>query len=189
MTIRNLGDFTSRIAGVRQGQRVFLDGPYGAFTANGEPADMLVLIAGGVGITPMMSIVRTFADNGDKRPVLLLYGSRTYEEIIFREELEALTGRLELKVVHVLLNPHDGWTGERGFIDAEILRRHLPLPYGSHEYFICGSDVMMDAIERALGGLDVPMSRYRSDVTASSRSACRWAAGLPIDWCFQPLRS
>ena len=60
MTIRNLGDFTSRIAGVPPGQRVFLDGPYGAFTANSEPADMLVLIAGGVGITPMMSIVRTF---------------------------------------------------------------------------------------------------------------------------------
>ena len=151
MTIRNLGDFTSKIAGVPPGHRVFLDGPYGAFTANREPADMLVLVAGGVGITPMMSIVRTFADNGDKRPVLLLYGSRTYEEITFREELEALTGRLELKVVHVLQNPHDGWTGERGFIDAEILRRCLPPPYASHEYFICGPNVMMNAIERGAG--------------------------------------
>ncbi len=163
MTIRNLGDFTSRIASVPPGQLVFLDGPYGAFTTNSEPADMLVLIAGGVGVTPMMSIVRTFADNGDKRPVLLLYGSRTYEEITFREELETLTGRLDLKVVHVLQNPHEGWSGERGFIDAEILRRHLPPPYAAHEYFICGPNVMMDGIERALSALEVPMSRYHSE--------------------------
>jgi predicted ferric reductase len=163
MTIRNLGDFTSGIAKVPPGRRVFLDGPYGAFTADSAPADMLVLIAGGVGITPMMSIVRTFADNGDKRPVLLFYGSRNYEEITFREELEALTSRLDLTVVHVLQNPDDGWTGERGFIDADLFRRHLPPRYAAHEYFICGPDAMMDAIERALSGLEVPMSRYHSE--------------------------
>ena len=81
---------------------------------------MLVLIAGGIGVTPMMSIVRTFADKGDDRPLLLLYGSRTYEEITFREELEELTGRVQLKVVHVLRNPHEGWSGERGYVDVEI---------------------------------------------------------------------
>ena len=163
MTIRNLGDFTSRIASVPQGQRVFLDGPYGAFTADHEFADMLVLIAGGVGITPMMSIIRTFADNGDKRRVLLLYGSQSYDEITFREELEALAGRVHLKVVHVLQKPDDNWTGERGFIDADVLRRYLPPSVAAHEYFICGPDVMMDAIERALGALDVPMARYHSE--------------------------
>ena len=44
-----------------------------------------------------------------------------------------------------------------------MFRRHLPPPYAAHEYFICGPDVMMDAIERALAGLDVPMSRYHSE--------------------------
>ena len=111
----------------------------------------------------MMSIVRTFADNGDKRPVLLFYGSRNYEEITFREELEALTSRIDLTVVHVLQNPDDGWTGERGFIDADLFHRHLPPRYAAHEYFICGPDAMMDAIERTLSGLDVPMSRYHSE--------------------------
>ena len=101
MTIRNLGDFTRRIAEVPVGQRVYLDGPYGAFTI-GNPADMHVLIAGGVGITPMMSMLRTLADRGDKRPVILLYGSKDWESITFRDELEALKSRLDLKVVHVL---------------------------------------------------------------------------------------
>ena len=68
MTIRNLGDFTSRIAGVPVGERVYLDGPYGAFTIDRNPADMHVLIAGGVGITPMMSMLRTLADRGRQAP-------------------------------------------------------------------------------------------------------------------------
>ena len=152
----------ARFDKVPVGRRVYLDGPYGAFTI-GNPADMHVLIAGGVGITPMMSMIRTLADQGDKRPVILLYGSKDWESITFREELEALKARLDLTVVHVLANPPEGWTGERGFITAEVFKRHLPPPYADHEYFICGPGVMMDAIENALGELNVPMSKYHSE--------------------------
>ena len=162
MTIRNLGDLTSRIHEVPAGRRVYIDGPYGAFTI-GNPADMHVLIAGGVGITPMMSMIRTLADRRDPRPVVLLYGNQNWESITFREELEALKARLDLTVVHVLANPSDGWTGERGFITAEVFKRHLPPPYADHEYFICGPNVMMDAIEKALGELHVPLSKYHSE--------------------------
>jgi len=162
MSIRNLGDFTSAIDKVPAGQRVYLDGPYGAFTI-GNPADMHVLIAGGVGVTPMMSMIRTLADQGDTRPVILLYGSRDWESITFREELEALKARLNLTVVHVLANPSAGWTGEQGFITADVFKRHLPPPYADHEYFICGPDVMMDAIEKALGEMNVPLSKYHSE--------------------------
>jgi predicted ferric reductase len=163
MTIRNLGDFTSAIHKVPVGQRVYLDGPYGAFTIDRNPADMHVLIAGGVGITPMVSIIRTLADRGDKRPVILLYGSKDWESVTFREELEALEARLNLTVVHVLVHPPKGWTGEQGFINAEVFKRHLPPLYAAHEYFICGPDVMMDAIEKALRELDVPLSKYHSE--------------------------
>ena len=162
MSIRNLGDFTSAIDKVPVGQRVYLDGPYGAFTI-GNPADMHVLIAGGVGVTPMMSMIRTLADVGDKRAVVLLYGSKDWDSITFREELEKLKARLDLTVVHVLFEPPVGWTGERGFMTAEVLMRHLPKPYADHEYFICGPAVMMDAIERVLGELGVPMSKYHSE--------------------------
>ena len=162
MSIRKLGDFTSGVDKVPVGRRVHVDGPYGAFTI-GNPADMHVLIAGGVGVTPMMSMVRTLADRGDKRPVVLLYGSKDWESITFREELEALEKRIDLKVVHVLASPPEGWTGEKGFIDAAMFKRHLPPPYADHEYFICGPGPMMDAIEKALGELNVPMSKYHSE--------------------------
>lgn len=162
MTIRELGDLTSTIHEVPVGRRVFIDGPYGAFTI-GNPADMHVLIAGGVGITPMMSMIRTLADRSDKRPVTLIYGSKDWESVTFREELEALKGRLDLDVVHVLSTPPAGWSGERGFIDAQVMMRHLRPPYRDHEYFICGPDPMMDAIEKALGEMHVPLSKYHSE--------------------------
>ena len=163
MTIRNLGDFTSAVHKVPVGQRVYLDGPYGAFTI-GNPADMHVLIAGGVGITPMMSMIRTLADRGDKRPVILLYGSKDWESITFREELEALKARLDLTVVHVLADPPAGWTGETGLhrrraCSSAICRRPMPTTSTSS----AGPNVMMDAIETALGELDVPMSKYHSE--------------------------
>ncbi len=162
MSIRNLGDFTSAIDKAPVGKRVYLDGPYGAFTI-GNPADMHVLIAGGIGITPMMSMIRTLADRGDRRPVILFYGSKDWESITFREDLETLRARLDLTTVHVLENAATGWTGERGFITAEMFTRHLPSHYADHEYFICGPDVMMDAIEKALKGLGVPLSKYHSE--------------------------
>ena len=162
MSIRKLGDFTNAIHEVPVGQRVYLDGPYGAFTI-GNPADMHVLIAGGVGITPMMSMIRTLADRGDKRPVVLVYGSKDWDSITFRDELEALKARLDLTIVHVLSKPPAGWTGEQGFITAEMFKRHLPPPYADHEYFICGPGPMMDAIERVLGELAVPLSKYHSE--------------------------
>jgi predicted ferric reductase len=162
MSIRKLGDFSKDIDRIPVGRRVYLDGPYGAFTM-GKPADMHVLFAGGVGVTPMMSMIRTLADAGDKRPVLLLYGSKDWETITFREELEELRARLDLTVVHVLAIPAADWTGERGFINSEVLKRHLPSPYAAHEYFICGLGVMMDAVEKALKDLGVPISKYHSE--------------------------
>jgi ferredoxin-NADP reductase len=81
---------------------------------------MHVLIAGGIGVTPMMSMIRTLADRGDKRPVILLYASKDWESISFREDLEALKSRLNLTIVYVLQNPPIAWTGEQGYITRDV---------------------------------------------------------------------
>jgi ferredoxin-NADP reductase len=130
---------------------------------------MHVLFAGGVGITPMMSMIRTLADVGDKRPVILLYGSKDWDSITFREELEELKARLDLKVIHVLAVPPADWIGERGFISPEVLERHLPRPYAAHEYFICGPAVMMDAIERRSENWGYPCRSTIPSATVSFR--------------------
>jgi predicted ferric reductase len=138
---------------------VYLDGPYGAFTI-GNPTDLHVLIAGGIGITPMMSIIRTLADRGDRRPIILLYGSKDWESItLFGSAKSAARPDNRPRA----RGSAAGMDGGEGLHHAEMFKRHLPQPYANHEYFICGPDVMMDAMESALKELGVPLSRYHSE--------------------------
>ncbi len=149
-TIKNLGDFTGSLKRLRPWGRAWLEGPYGSFFHESSQTLGAVFIAGGVGITPVMSMLRTCSDCEDKVPYVLIYGNTDWESILFREEIEALQARLDLKVVHVLQQPPEGWEGEVGFIDREVLNRHVPTNLNNYEYFICGPDPMMDACESIL---------------------------------------
>jgi predicted ferric reductase len=163
MTIRELGDFTSTVKEVRPGQRAYLDGPYGAFSVDRHRSPGYIFIAGGVGITPVISMLRTLADRGNDQPLLLIYANMAWEDVIFREELEELKRRLRLTIVHVLDQPPAGWPGESGRVTAEMLKRHLPADRNSRDYFICGPDRMMDAVERALTDLGVSLAYIHSE--------------------------
>jgi len=162
-TIKALGDFTRRVREIQPGQRVYLDGPYGAFSIDRHPAAGYVFIAGGVGITPVMSMLRTLADRGDQRPLLLLYANRSWDDIIFREEIEQLRQRLRLTVVHALEAPPEGWTGERGFLTREVLDRRLPADRRTLQHFVCGPDLMREVVEKALYRLGIPLSQVHAE--------------------------
>jgi predicted ferric reductase len=157
-TIKELGDFTSRIGKTEIGTKAWLDGPYGAFTPDAE-ADQIVLIAGGIGITPMASILRTLRDRGDTRPTTLIYGCPQESDLVFREELATLAH----KAVFVVETPGQGWQGETGIITAELLQKHLPPDSQATEYFVCGPEPMMDAVEKALMERGVPIRRRHSE--------------------------
>jgi ferredoxin-NADP reductase len=122
-----------------------------------------VLIAGGVGITPLYSMCQTMAERGDVRPVLLFYGARNHEDLTFREELETLKEEMNLQVIYILSEPEAEWVGERGFIDANILRRYLPKQYRRFVYFICGPEPLMNAMEEALPELGIPLEKVLSE--------------------------
>jgi predicted ferric reductase len=149
-TIKPLGDGSAAAGDVEVGSRAYVDGPYGVFSTERNEGPHFMLVAGGIGITPVMSILRTLADRGDKRPIRLIYASQVWDEVAFREELERLQERLDLTVVHALAEPHDGWDGETGFVDAEMLERHLPPHVERGHVFVCGPDPMMEAVETAL---------------------------------------
>lgn len=166
MTIKALGDFTRTVKDLKPGQRVYLDGAFGAFSVDRHPhARGFVFIAGGIGITPMMSMLSTLADRGDRRPLWLLYANRDWESVTFREQLEALKQRLDLRVIHFLETPPADWQGETGFINAEKLARLLPpeRTQNMYEMFICGPKPMMDAVEKALVEIKVPMGDFHSE--------------------------
>ncbi|MDQ3285166.1 MAG: ferric reductase-like transmembrane domain-containing protein [Actinomycetota bacterium] len=163
VSIKASGDFTRNVSYLKPGTTVYLDGPHGAFTMDRHDGPGFVFIGAGVGITPLMSMLRTMADRGDPRPCHLFFGNREWEGIAFREEIEELKGRLNLEVMHVLSRPPEGWEGEKGRIDAAVLARHLPERYQRLQYFICGSDSMMNATEDALVQLRVPKRRIHTE--------------------------
>ena len=164
-TIKELGDFTKTIKDRKPGEIAYLDGPYGVFTVERYPQSHgFVLIAGGVGIVPIMSMLRTLADRGDKRPLILLYGNQDWERVTFREELMDLQQRLTLQVVHVLTEPPKNWEGEHGYISQELLDKYLPDTRGELEYFICGPTPMRKAAERALHNLQISVKRIHSEL-------------------------
>lgn len=159
LTVKELGDFTSTIGRLEPGSRAYLDGPHGVFTPDRHRAGGYVFIAGGIGITPVMSILRSFADRGDRRPLLLLYAADDLETMTFREEIEELRDRLDLEFVPVLRKPPDGWTGETGYVDRDLLDRLLPADRDRRFHFICGPQPLMEAVEDALLELGVPLDR------------------------------
>ena len=163
-SIKALGDFTKTIKDVKPGTKAFLDGPYGTFTIDKYwDAAGFVLVAGGIGITPMMSMLVTACERKDDRPFLLIYGSKTWDDITFREELEALKDELDLTIVHVLREPPEDWEGEEGYVDKELLEKYLPTHPGSRQYFICASPKMMDGVESAFYELDVPVTHVHME--------------------------
>ncbi|WP_197064939.1 ferric reductase-like transmembrane domain-containing protein [Leptolyngbya sp. KIOST-1] len=162
--IKAVGDFTNQIKTVKPGTVAFLDGPYGVFTFDRYwDAAGFVMIAGGIGITPIMSMLRTAADRQDDRPFSLIYSSSTWDDITYQEELEELKEKLDLTVVHVLRNAEDDWSGETGYVDQDLLERYIPIHRGSRHYFICANPKMMDQVERALHQLEVPVTHLHME--------------------------
>jgi predicted ferric reductase len=164
-TIKELGDFTNTIGTTAPGTIAYVDGPYGVFTPDRHPrAPGFVLIAGGVGIAPLMSMLRTFAHRGERRPVTLIYANNRLEDVLFRDELAELEKTLSLRVVHVILDPPDGWVGERGLVDRMVLHRALPPERSSLTCFVCGPKPMTDSVQWDLRTLDVPLRRIHLEL-------------------------
>ncbi|HET8723818.1 MAG TPA: ferric reductase-like transmembrane domain-containing protein [Anaeromyxobacteraceae bacterium] len=163
-TIRNLGDWSGRLVpSLRPGARAWIDGPYGAFSIDRHEGPGFVLVAGGIGVTPMVSFLRTMASRGDARPVLLVLAAHSEKDLTLREALDALAPRLALRTVLVLERPGPGWAGETGLVDADLLRRHLPPGYRRFQFFTCGPPPLMDAMERALPLLGVAPERIHAE--------------------------
>ncbi|MGB2817358.1 MAG: ferric reductase-like transmembrane domain-containing protein [Burkholderiaceae bacterium] len=165
VSIKAAGDFTSTIKDVKVGETAWIDAPYGTFSIDDYPAARgYAFVAGGIGIAPIMSMLRTLADRGDQRPLVLFYGNRVWDRVAFREELDALAARLNLKVVHVLLEPDPNWTGERGFISEDVLARHLPPERRRLQCFLCGPTPMTTSVEQALSALGVAAAQVHSEI-------------------------
>jgi 3-phenylpropionate/trans-cinnamate dioxygenase ferredoxin reductase subunit len=164
-TIRHSGDFTRALRRLRPGNPVWLDGPHGAFSVDLQHSTGLVMIAGGVGITPMISMLRTLAHRRDRRPHRLVVVARTVDELLFRAELSELKKRLNLTVVELLRQPPEDWTGASGVVDEALLTTLLPGQFRRNQldYYLCGPPALVNDVLTVLDGLKIPLPRIHTE--------------------------
>ena len=157
------GECTAGLRRLKVGEHVYLDGPWGRFRVNPDPRMRNAMIAAGIEVTPMLSMLKTMVDGGDRRGFVLILGNRRETTIPGRGDIEALQGTLNLRVVHVLGEPADGWAGESGRVGEQVLAASLP---GSHEqwqFFLCGPSAMMDSAESWLARDRVAAEQFHSE--------------------------
>ena len=124
----------------------------------------MALIAGGVGIAPLIGILRQLRLDGDRRPAVLEYGNRIEDQIVHRDELEALEDENGTRIIHVLSEPPEGWTGRTGMIDANLIREVFADPATRDWVFVtCGPPGMMEVVEETLAEMGVPARQVLSE--------------------------
>ncbi|MBQ7652831.1 MAG: 2Fe-2S iron-sulfur cluster binding domain-containing protein [Clostridia bacterium] len=154
------------------GTEVEVSAPLGVFTY--EPlrdAKTVVGIAGGSGITPFLSLANAIADGDEDCNLVLLYGSRTVKDILFKEEFDELALRTDkFKVVHVLSNEEaEGY--EHGFITAELIKKYAPK--GEYSIFLCGPQAMYNFADKEIATLNLKRKFVRHEVFGEYRDPAK----------------
>lgn len=157
---------------LRVGGLVEASGPVGKFTFDGTEAESIVLIAGGVGITPMMSISRYLTERSWPGEIFLIYVCRVPADIIFAREIAALERTYpKLRVVVAISRPEGtDWKGTRGHITKELLAQTVP-DIASRRVHLCGPPAMMDAIKALLTELGVPAEQMKTEAFGATKPA------------------
>ena len=139
-------------------------------------AKHVVALAGGVGITPFASMAKEIANGTLDFDLTILYGSVSADDIILKEELEALDSD-KVRVVHVLSGDDPAWQGEKGFLTAELIKKYSA---PDTTYFICGPQAMYTFLRDELKKLGAPQRRIRFEVFGQAKDITTFP-GYPVE--------
>ncbi|HSW81170.1 MAG TPA: ferric reductase-like transmembrane domain-containing protein [Candidatus Saccharimonas sp.] len=157
ITVRQLGDFTNAVPTIKPGTPVWVSGPFGAFTHELQTKQKVLYIAGGIGITPIRSMIEERAHRAQNNTAILLYGNRTQQDTALMGELTSLAAKITMPMYNVL-SDQKGYAGEVGFIDKQKIERLVP-DIAQRDIFLCGPPPMMTGIKKVLAELGVPASQ------------------------------
>lgn len=151
--------FSRELDKMKGGEWFRLWGPYGDFTFSGEYRK-LGFLSGGIGITPLRSIMRYIVDKKLPTDVKMLYSNKNEADIVFKDELEGFQkAGPSIKVMNVLTR-EQGWKGLQGHIDAKMIAEQIP-DYSERIFYICGPPKMNDALSQALKDLQMPEDKIK----------------------------
>lgn len=159
-SIKDCGDYTCKICLCEPGTHVIIDGPLGVFTERKSETDKFLLVAGGIGITPIRALAEALSREG--RDVVLMYSARTRDDLVFYDELR----EFPCKTSYVLSNvpEHERRSEfEYGRVDVERIRRLVP-DFAERDAYICGPGPMILSLEEQLKGAGVPEKRLHSEL-------------------------
>jgi ferredoxin-NADP reductase len=158
--------FKRVLKGMAAGGRVGLRGPAGLFTLDPADSRPAAFLAGGIGVTPFVSVLREAAHSGLARDLWLFYSNRRPEDAAFLDELMVLPKRNpKIRFVGTMVEMDKSsrsWSGERGFLDRAMLERHLKSLAGN-VYYVAGPPGLVDAMQKMLTGAGVPEDAIHTD--------------------------
>ncbi|MET8825334.1 ferredoxin reductase family protein [Streptomyces sp. NPDC004610] len=156
ITVKAIGDHSAGLRGLRPGTRVWAEGPYGALTASRRSRGKVLLVAGGVGITPMRALFETLP--GAAGDITLLYRATTTQDLALWDELAAIADERGARLMYAVNSPN----GARPDISAETLQRKIP-DIDRHDVFLCGPPGFAQTVYEALRGAGVPARRIHHE--------------------------
>ena len=174
LVVKEAGDFTNRIGTLPLDTPIGIDGPYGSFTLEEHGEDAILLIAGGVGIAPILGLLRDLVAQKHRRPVRLIYAAGSPENLAFVEEIGAAGSVLDLETLLITEDEAPGWQGDTGRVDRDRLLEMLHgLDLERTTALICGPGAMVTAVADTLVDLGLPMDRVMYERFDYSEGASR----------------
>jgi predicted ferric reductase len=158
ITVKDLGDHSRSVAYLKKGTRVFVEGPYGAFTAGRATTKHIVLVGGGVGITPVRALLDEFKNGVE---IDLLYRASREEDLVLRDELDYLAAHSDGTIrIHYLVGSR-----REHPMDAKALKKLVPRISDS-DIYICGPGPLVETVKEAVADLGVPKNRFHEEAFA-----------------------
>ncbi|KAB2948199.1 MAG: hypothetical protein F9K19_25075 [Rhizobiaceae bacterium] len=174
--IRDAGDMSGAVAGLMPGTPVGVDGPHGSFTLAEAGPGPLLFVAGGIGIAPVLSIIRQLSVTADGRPVRLIAGARTPADHVMRAELEDLGRALDFAALYLADEDGEGPSCEQGTCTTDHVARLMEgLDIGAATAFVCGPPAMMEHAAPVLLDSGIPLKHIvmeRFDFDAGHDAVC-----------------
>ena len=155
-------EFSAALKALKTGDWAKIDAPYGKFTFEGEH-EKIGLLAGGIGITPLVSICKFCVDMQLKTKVTLLYGCRTEGDIAFKKELETMQEQdKNLKAIFTVNEATGSWQGAIGVINTEMIKKEIP-DYKETMFYTCGPPPMVEGMTKLIEQLGLPQTQLKRE--------------------------